>query len=239
MPTSANASPLEIAWTAIVALGLLAHLVALVLALGDQRALQRSGLNGARQVVARGAVVHSVARLLISLAFLLAGWIALMTPPRPHSDLDDAYALVALGLLVGSVVLTLAALYDLRERVLLRRALAQRRAAIDPNLDGLVALDVNGRIVEFSAGATRLWGWSRAEIVGQPATLLMPPRFRDAHTAGINRYLRTGQSVLLGKPVRLTLLRKDRTERVVAITITASDGPDGIRFLAVVREADE
>lgn len=237
MPLASTASPLEALWVVVVLFGLLAHLVALALVIGDWEVLRRSGLNGARRVVARGAVVHGIGRLFVSLAFLSAGWIALLTPPRPASA-DVRYAMVALGLLVGSLALTAVALYDLREREILRAALAQRRAAIDPSLDGIVAMDERGQIIDFNIGAERLWGWTSAEVVGKDVAMLMPERFRAAHSAGVARYLKTGQGSALGKPLRLALQRRNGSQQLISITITAADGPDGIHFVAIVREAD-
>src|SRR2546422_10768206 len=67
--------------------------------------------------------------------------------------------------------------------------------------DAIVSADSAGRITYFNPGAERLFGYAATDVTGQPLTLLMPERFRDAHRAGLARYLATGEAHVVGKTV--------------------------------------
>ena len=49
--------------------------------------------------------------------------------------------------------------------------------------DAIVSVDADARIVLFNTGAERIFGYTSAEITGQPLDLLIPERSRDRHRA--------------------------------------------------------
>lgn len=65
------------------------------------------------------------------------------------------------------------------------------------------------------------------ELVGEHLTVLVPPRYRDAHNAGFGRYRRTGQSRLLGKNLRVEAVKKDGEEVAIELSIRMFRRPDG------------
>ena len=52
------------------------------------------------------------------------------------------------------------------------RTLEQRARAFEYVFDAVVVTDLEGFIVDWNAGAERLYGWSREEAVGQPVSIL-------------------------------------------------------------------
>ena len=55
------------------------------------------------------------------------------------------------------------------------------RAILDSATDSaIIALDAHGRVESWNRGAEALFGWSAAEVLGQPADILYPPEDRDA-----------------------------------------------------------
>lgn len=45
---------------------------------------------------------------------------------------------------------------------------------LDTAVDGIITIDMNGRILSFNHAAEQLFGWQSAEIVGQDTAVLMP-----------------------------------------------------------------
>jgi PAS domain S-box-containing protein len=58
----------------------------------------------------------------------------------------------------------------------------------------LVVVDRSGTIQLWSAGAERLFGWSRMEAVGQTLDLIVPEDYREQHWAGFRRAMTAGSA---------------------------------------------
>lgn len=227
-----SASLAEILWSVMALAGVFIHLLTLWYAIDDERNRRSAGINGARQVVSTGALVRSVGRLLSSLAFSYVGVLAVFSTGRA------GFNPLVLAILFGAGIIVVLGAYDLFERQWLVRALDRRRAVIDPTIDGIIAMDGEGKIVTWNLGAERLWGWTDEEVLGKPVTMLMPARLRNDHVTAYQRLQAGGPSTILGRAVRLPILRKDGTERMLRFVITAQPGPDSTQYVAVVKEPD-
>ena len=97
-----------------------------------------------------------------------------------------------------------------------------RNAAIlHAALDCVVSIDRQGKIIEFNPAAEKTFGYAREEVMGKDvAEIIIPPAVRGAHRRGMQRYLTTGESSLLGKRVQVTAMRRDGSEFPAELTIT-------------------
>ncbi|MBD1845050.1 PAS domain-containing protein [Cyanobacteria bacterium FACHB-63] len=75
-----------------------------------------------------------------------------------------------------------------------------------------VAANQSGIIVDINAHFETVFGWTSAEIIGQPLSLLLPAFFRDAHHLGFARFSATGNSTVLNHPLNLKAVTKDDRE---------------------------
>jgi PAS domain S-box-containing protein len=95
-------------------------------------------------------------------------------------------------------------------------------AVLDSVLDCIITMDADGRVIEFNAAAERTFGYTKADAIGRALTdLIIPPPLRDAHAAGLVRYLATGEGHLIGKLIEMTAMRADGSEIPVELAITA------------------
>ena len=107
----------------------------------------------------------------------------------------------------------------------LRQSEARRAAILDTALDSVIAMDHEGRIVDFNPAAERTFGYRRDEVIGRTlAETIIPPSLRDSHRRGLARYLETGEGPILGRRIELTGLRKDGSEFPVELAITRIAG---------------
>ena len=60
--------------------------------------------------------------------------------------------------------------------------------------DTVVVADQTGTIVFWNEAATRLFGWSEAETIGQSLDLMIPERLRARHWDGYRRVMETGRT---------------------------------------------
>jgi PAS domain S-box-containing protein len=51
----------------------------------------------------------------------------------------------------------------------------------------IINLDRDGYISEWSSGATKLFGWTRGEVIGKRLDFLMTPECWEKHAAGMGR----------------------------------------------------
>ncbi|WP_166106595.1 MHYT domain-containing protein [Duganella aceris] len=82
------------------------------------------------------------------------------------------------------------------------------RALLTTTVDGVVTLDRDGVIHEFNASAERIFGWTRAEIVGRNVRLLIADIERSERE-GLLNYMRTENAAIPGKGSEVMGLRKD------------------------------
>jgi PAS domain S-box-containing protein len=114
------------------------------------------------------------------------------------------------------------------------------RSVLAAALDCIVAMDANGRVVDWNAAAERTFGWSHDEALGQEmADLIVPPSLRDAHRNGLARYLAGGEPVVLNRRMEISAARRDGSEIPVELTITRLAVPGPPVFLGYVRDISD
>jgi PAS domain S-box-containing protein len=97
---------------------------------------------------------------------------------------------------------------------------ALARAVLSTKSDALIAADKKGVIQFWNPGATRIFGFSEAEALGQSLDIIIPERLRQRHWDGYDRTMqigksRYGESDLLAVPA----VRKDGTALSIEFTI--------------------
>src|SRR5207237_6633083 len=64
----------------------------------------------------------------------------------------------------------------------------------------------------------------------------MPERFREAHRAGLARYVATGEARVIGKTVELAGRRNDGTEFPLELSLAAWKHGSEVAFTAIIRD---
>lgn len=108
-----------------------------------------------------------------------------------------------------------------RRRDELEDEVTRLRGILQDSPSGIVVIDADSRVVEWSRQCERLFIWTRAEAVGADlGSLIIPERYRGAHARGVRAYMRTGRSNLIGKAsLALTAIRKDGVEISVRLSL--------------------
>ena len=105
--------------------------------------------------------------------------------------------------------------------------------------DGIVVAEAHqATILLWNPAASRIFGYTKEEVIGQPLEILMPERMRDMHRAGLARFARTdhGPYVDSHTPVELPAMTKDGTEIAIELTLSKIDQIAGRYVLAVIRD---
>jgi len=127
---------------------------------------------------------------------------------------------------------------------------ALMRAVVESSDDGIISKDLNGVITSWNAGAQRIFGYTEAEVIGQPITIIIPPELHGEERQVLQR-LRAGERIEHYETVRLTKLgkrvdvsltispMKDSTGRIVGASKIARDITERKRADEELRKAHE
>jgi len=119
----------------------------------------------------------------------------------------------------------------------LRESEQLARGIIDTALDAFVQMDESGSILNWNSQAETIFGWSRSEALGRDLSeLIIPEIHRAAHKAGLEHFLRTGESRILGRRLELEARRRDGREIKVELSVTALRRRDGVVFNGFIRD---
>ena len=114
------------------------------------------------------------------------------------------------------------------------------RAVVDAALDCVILMDEDGILREFNPAAERSFGHVRAAVVGRPlGDVIVPPRLRQDHAAGLARLLATGQSRMVGRRIETEGLRADGSLFPIELAIVELRLEGRRLFAAYLRDLTE
>jgi two-component system sensor kinase FixL len=113
------------------------------------------------------------------------------------------------------------------------------RRVVEAAPNAMVMVNVQGRIEMVNAQAERDFGYSRAELLGQPVEVLIPERFRRAHPGLRGNFFATPQPRPMGVGRDLYGLRKDGSEFPVEIGLNPIETDEGTMVLSAIVDISE
>ncbi|MCK9819812.1 EAL domain-containing protein [Komagataeibacter oboediens] len=114
-------------------------------------------------------------------------------------------------------------------------------SAMEQAIDPMVVIDEHNCIIFFNAAAERIWGLSRAQVMGQNVSCLVPQADRAQHDSYINRNRETGIGRIVGTS-REVEFRRANGEYVcgeLSISRVQLDETGGIYYIAVMKDVTE
>jgi PAS domain S-box-containing protein len=133
---------------------------------------------------------------------------------------------------------------DMTERLAaearLRESEVRKSAILETALDCVITIDHEGRVVEFNPAAETTFGFRRDEVLGREmGELIVPAMFRDRQTRGMAHYLATGEGPVLNRRLELPATRRDGSEFLAELSITAIETGYRPMFTAYLRDISE
>jgi PAS domain S-box-containing protein len=105
---------------------------------------------------------------------------------------------------------------------------------IRTDFEARIEQDGAGVITDWNAGARGLFGWTRAQAIGQPSNMLIPARNRERHDQRLRTLLAASDGASHSQ--RVTAIHRDGHELLVEIALSAQTVGGVRRIVAIVQE---
>src|SRR6478672_9596340 len=117
-----------------------------------------------------------------------------------------------------------------------REAAGERRfqQVVEAAPSAMVMIDRAGKIVMVNTQAERIFGYSRAELVGQPVEMLVPERFRSHHSELRETFFADPRLRPVGTGRDLYGLKRDGGEFPVEIGLTPIETDAGTMVFSAI-----
>ena len=139
-------------------------------------------------------------------------------------------------MIMGLAVTYLIFLYE-RKSIERLRAITLRDAIVVSARQPFVHLDENGIVLEWNNAAHEVFGWTLEQVLHRKLTeTLIPARYHEAHSNGMQRFKMTGKGPVIGNTVSIEACCSDSTELPVDLLINAVQVDDGWHFFAFVND---
>lgn len=113
-------------------------------------------------------------------------------------------------------------------------------AVMKTALDAVIVMRPDGSVAGWSDKAERTFGWTKDEALGRRLSeLVIPPQYREAHEAGLARFLETGEGPVLDRHIEISALHRSGHELPVELSITFTEQFGERLFIGFVRDITE
>lgn len=110
---------------------------------------------------------------------------------------------------------------------------------LDAAPDAMVVVNESGKVVLVNAMVETLFGYSRAELLGQPIEMLLPQRFRSAHAGHIRGFTKEPRVRRMGEGQLLFASTKAGREFPVEVSLSPMQTERGMLVTAAIRDISE
>ncbi|MBP1986508.1 GAF domain-containing protein [Halolamina salifodinae] len=113
-----------------------------------------------------------------------------------------------------------------------------QRTVAETITDAVVTIDGDSTIRRANRAIEAVFGYTPAELIGEPLSTLMPEGYAERHRDAVERYLETGERTMDWRGTELPGVRKDGERIDLSISFAAHED-DGQRFTGVIRDVTD
>jgi PAS domain S-box-containing protein len=113
------------------------------------------------------------------------------------------------------------------------------RIVAETATDAIISINEQSIILFINRAATRIFGYQIEQMTGQPLTMLMPEYLRHLHSAGQERYLKTGKKHVNWEHIEVPALHKDGHEFPLELSFGEFSKNNKHIFIGIARDITE
>jgi PAS domain S-box-containing protein len=121
----------------------------------------------------------------------------------------------------------------------LRTSEEHYRAVTQTASDAIISADSAGNIVSWNHSAKLMFGYTEAEVMGQPLTLILPDRYHESHLIEMTRVRTGGEKHIIGKAIEVEGLRKYGSEFPLELSLSEWQVENNKFYTAIIRDITE
>ncbi|WP_367847075.1 EAL domain-containing protein [Rhodoferax sp. WC2427] len=110
------------------------------------------------------------------------------------------------------------------------------QAVLDNMVDGVVTIDMRGRIQSFNQAASRMFQYTPAEVLERNVSMLMPEPHRGHHDGYLLHFQHTGEARVIGKPREVEGVRKNGEVFPMSLSVSQIMRSGQPTFIGIVRD---
>ncbi len=209
--------------------------------------LFKSSDRGAIGLLASRHAAGRVLRLMIPASIIVPtafGVAALYGVRGGYFDAPMALTLLATLTMIVFIVITVATARLLAEKdaerhkrlTLLRHSEARLSAILSIAGDAIISVDADQKITLYNEWAEKTFGYTSAEVMGKPLSMLLPERYRAAHDRHVRAFEAGNVSARRMGDQQIFALRKDGEEFPAEATISKLNLQGQTIFTIVLRD---
>lgn len=106
-------------------------------------------------------------------------------------------------------------------------------------VDGIVVIDVDGKVQAANPTFYRMLGYDKGELVGENISIIMPNPHRELHDGYIANYLKTGVAKIVGIGRDVVAERKDGTHFPIRLAVSEVEENGKLFFIGIIQDVTE
>ncbi len=136
---------------------------------------------------------------------------------------------------------------ELEQRIIERKHVEEKlkqseelnRSITKSAADAIISIDDEGIIFSWNKFAEKIFGYSSSEIINKKLTKILPTRYKNAHTSGLDRLKSGGKGNIIGKTIGLEALNKDGTEFPIELSLSSWEANKKKYYTGIIRDITE
>jgi two-component system, LuxR family, sensor kinase FixL len=112
-------------------------------------------------------------------------------------------------------------------------------AIVDSSVDCIITIDERGHMLSVNKATSKLFGYTKEEMLGKNVSMLMPNPHAAAHDRYIQNYLKSGKAKIIGIGREVSGLKKDGSEFACLLSISEVRFNGEIVFTGIIHDISE